>query len=162
MAEKKRGYTPWEIMMIGEWVGITFDDVVYQTNVRLGPLTPRNSQGQFTRDELRMLGVWRRRADAVVYLPDRLLLVEAVLTSNPGKLSVLELYELLVPQTPELAPYLHLPVQKTLLYCIEDPVLNVLAERKGILAIQYVPTFFDAWFDKLRHRDKRAPRSDFI
>jgi len=160
MAKSKRGYTAWEIMMIGEWVAQTFPDVEWQTNVRLGSLIPRNKSGRFTKEELRLLGVWRRRVDAVVYLPDRLLLVEAVLQSHPGKLSMLKLYEKLVPQTPELRPYRDLPVQKVLLYCIEDPVLNILAKEEDILPIQFVPSFFDQWFDKLRHRDKRAPRSE--
>jgi len=160
MAKSKRGYTAWEIMMIGEWVAQTFPDVEWQTNMRLGSLTPRNKDGRFTVDELRLLGVWRRRVDAVVYLPDRLLLVEAVLQSHPGKLSMLKLYEKLVPQTPELRPYRELPVQKVLLYVIEDPVLNILAKEEGILTIQFVPSFFDEWFDKLARRKTRAPRSE--
>ena len=158
MAAKNRGYTPWETRMIGEWVATTFPDVEWATNVRLGSLTPRNDRGQFTREELRALGVFRRRVDAVVYLPDRLLLVEAVLAAQPGKLSTLQLYEALVPQTPELAAYRELPVQKVLLFCIEDPVLTELARQQDILPIQFVPSFFDEWFAKLRLRDQRAPR----
>ena len=160
MAPQKRGYTQWETMMIGEWVAQTFPDVEWQTNVRLGSLTPRNEQGRYTVEELRLLGVWRRRVDAMVFLPDRLLLVEAVLRSQPGKVSTLNLYEMLVPQTPELRPYRHLPVQKVLLYCIEDPVLNILAKKENILPIQFVPSFFDEWFEKLARRKTRAPRSD--
>jgi len=160
MTPQKRGYTHWEISMIGEWVAESFPDVEWQTNVRLGSLTPRNDMGQFTVEELRLLGVWRRRVDAIVYLPDRLLLVEAVLKSHPGKLSMLKIYAMLVPETPELRPYRHLPVQKVLLYVIEDPFVNILAKEDDILPIQFVPSFFDEWFDKLRHRDKRAPRSE--
>jgi len=154
---KNRTYTPWEIMMIGEWVAETFPDVEWGTNVRLGPMTPRNGHGRFTQDELRLLGVWRRRVDALVYLPDRLLLVESVMRSDPGKLSQLELYEILIPQTPELQPYLHLRIQKVLLYVIEDPALLILCKRKDILPIQFVPSFFNEWFAHLRPRDRRVP-----
>ena len=160
MTEKKRGYTPWEIMMIHEWVATTFPDVRWQTNVRLGPITPRNKRGRFTADELQMLGVHRRRVDAIVFLPDRLLLVEAVLRSDPGKLSILKLYEMLLPQTPELKEYEALEVQKVLLFVIEDPTLSILAKREGIMPIQFVPSFFDQWFNKLRHRDRRTPATD--
>ena len=159
MAAKNRGYTPWEIRMIGEWVATTFPDVQWETNVRLGSLTPRSELGQFTQEELGALGVWRRRVDTIVYLPDRLLLVEAVLRSHPGKVAMLQLYEALVPQTPELAAYSHLPVQKVLLFVIEDPTLTLLAQQQGILTIQFVPSFFDEWFAKLARRDQRAPRS---
>jgi len=160
MATQKRGYTPWEIMMIGEWVATTFPDAPWQTNVRLGPITPRNSQGRFTVEELTMLGIHRRRVDAVVFLPDRLLLVEAVLRSDPGKLSILKLYEMLLPQTPELREYLDLEVQKVLLFVIEDPTLSLLARKEDILPIQFVPSFFDEWFNKLRYRDRRTPGTD--
>lgn len=160
MAKSNRSYTPWEIMMIGEWVAQTFPDVEWQTNVRLGALPPRNDLGRFTEDELRLLGVWRRRADAIILLPDRLVLVEAVLQSHPGKLSMLKLYEKLIPQTPELRPYWGFPIQKVLLYVIEDQVVNLLAAEENILAIQFVPTFFDEWFNKLARRKTRSPRSD--
>jgi len=158
MASKNRGYTTWEIRMIGEWVAQTFPDVEWQTNVRLGTLTPRDEYGRFSHAELELLGVWRRRADAIVYLPDRLLLVESVLRAHPGKLAMLQLYERLIPQTPELEQYKHLLVQKVLLYVIEDPTLTIMAQQQGILTIQFVPSFFDEWFATLRPRDKRASR----
>jgi len=149
-------------MMISEWVAKTFPNVRWQTNVRLGKPQPRNVDGLYERDELILLGVWRRRVDAIVFLHDRLLLIEAILRADPGKISVLKLYERLVPQTPELAEFRDLPIQKVLLYAIEDPVLNVLAREEGILPIQYVPSFFDKWFSKLAGRKKRTPRSDFL
>ena len=153
----QRKWTPWEMTMIGEWVERTFGDVEYRTNVRVGRIQPRAARGTYAEDELAMIGVWRRFVDAVVILPDRLLLVEAVMRADPGKLSQLRLYEKLLPQTPELQEYLHLPVQKVLLYCIRDPALELLAQEDNILTVRYVPTFFDEWFRKLRPRDKRAP-----
>jgi len=159
MGKSERPYHAWETMMIGEWVAQTFPTARWVTNVRLGTLQPRNDHGQFSQGELELLGVWRRRVDAIVYLPDRLLLVEAVLRSHPGKLSVLKLYEALARQTPELADFQALPIQLVLLYCVEDPVLNELARQQGILCVQYVPTFFDAWFATLRRREQQASRS---
>jgi len=154
----ERTWTPWEMRMVGEWVSSSFGDVRYQTNVRVGRIQPRADDGTYDRDELAMLGVWRRFVDAIVYLPDRLLLVEAVMRADPGKLAQLELYERLLPQTLELQDYLHLPVQKVLLYCIQDPALELLAKEKGILAIRFTPSFFDEWFNKLRGRHQRAPQ----
>jgi len=159
---KGQPYTPWEIMMVSEWVSRTFPDVRFSTNFRLGPIQPRAPDGTYSADELTIIGVWRRRVDTLVYLSDRLLLVEGVMRADPGKIAVLKLYEKLIPQTPELAEFSHLPIQKVLLYCIEDPVLNVLAAEEGILAIQYIPSFFDSWFNKLRGFEKRAPQWGFL
>lgn len=147
--------------MVGEWVSRTFPHSHWQTQVRLGRIQPRNPDGKFTSEEKRMLGLWRRRIDCIVYLPDRLLLVEAVLGAKPGKISVLKLYGKLVPQTPELAEYHHLPVQLVFLYAIEDPVLNVVAREEGILPIRFVPSFFDEWLETLAPRHRRAPLSTF-
>ena len=156
-----RTWTPWESRMIGEWVRSSFGDVKVQTNVRLGRIQPRAPGGTYSEDELTMLGVWRRFVDAIVYLPDRLLLVEAVMRADPGKLSQLELYAELVDQTEELKDYLHLQRQLVLLYCIQDPAVDVLAQRKGILSIRFVPSFFDEWFSTLRPRKQRAPQGPF-
>lgn len=153
----RKTWTPWEQRMVGEWVGATFGDVKYQTNVRLGRLQPRSDDGTFTYDEKVMLGVWRRFVDALVWLPDRLLLVEAGMREDPGKLSQLELYETLLPQTEELRDSLELPVQKVLLYCIEDPAVNALARQKHILPIRFVPSFYDEWLRTLPARMRRAP-----
>jgi len=156
MAERQKR-REWEAMMIGEWLAITFPDAPWESNVRLGTATPRLPDGHYTEEDLRYLGVWRRRIDAVVYLEDRLLLVEAAMRADPGKLAKLKLYERLIPQTPELAEWRRYPIQKVLLYTIEDPVLVTLAREEGILPIQFVPSFFDEWFASLRPRDKRVP-----
>jgi hypothetical protein len=153
----RRKWTPWEQRMVGEWVSRTFGDVRYQTNVRLGKIQPRTAGGQFTEEELSMTGVWRRFVDAVVWLPDRLILVEAALRADPGKLGQLELYRTLVPQTPELQDYRKLPIQLVFVYCIEDPAVNSLARVKGILPVLFLPTFYEEWLSTLPARKKRAP-----
>lgn len=153
-----RKWTPWEQRFVGEWVSSTFPDAEYRTNVRVGRVQPRAPDGTYSAEELTLLGVWRRFVDAIVILPDRLLLVEAGMREDPGKLSQLKLYERLLPQTPELQEYLHLPVQKILLYCIQDTAVDSLAMEENITPILFVPSFFDEWFSKLRPRDKRAPQ----
>lgn len=162
MAHKGQPWTPWETMMISEWIGRTFSDVEFRTMVRLGKIQPRLQDGTYTEDEERMLGVHRRHADAIAILPDRLLLIEAIMRADPGKLAVLELYEMLLPQTPELQQFVHLPIQKVLLYAIEDPAVCELARRKNILAVHYVPTFFETWLSGLRARHQRSIRNNLI
>jgi len=160
MPHKGQPWTPWETMMIAEWVGRTFGDVEFRTMVRLGKIQPRLADGTYTEDEERMLGVHRRYADAIVILPDRILLIEAIMRADPGKLAVLELYELLLPQTPELQQFSQLPIRKVLLYAIEDPVVSELAKRKDILPVHYVPSFFERWLSGLKERHQRAPRTE--
>ncbi len=161
MSAKRKKRREWELEFVGEWVTKTFPHARYQTQVRLGRIQPRAPDGQFTVEEKRMLGLWRRRIDCIVFLPDRLLLVEAVLRALPGKLMVLKLYEKLVRQTPELSEYHDLPIQKILLYAIEDPVLLVIAREEGITPIRFVPRWYDEYLATLRPRDRRASLSTF-
>lgn len=158
MPHKGQSWTPWEIRMIGEWVNRTFPDAEYRTQVRLGRIQPRLPNGTYSADEEKTLGNWRRYADAIVILSDRLLLVEAVMRADPGKISVLNLYEALIPQTAELAEFFRLPIQKVFLFAIEDPTINELAKRERILPILYVPSFFEEWLSKLAARHKRVPQ----
>lgn len=156
---KGQSWTPWELNMIGEWLRKTFGDVRYKTQFRLGKIQPRLPDGTYGRDEMGMLGRWRRYADAVVFLPDRLLVIEAVMKSDPGKISTLQLYGMLVPQTPELADYSHLPVKLVLIFAIEDPWVTEQCRRNGILPVHFVPSNFDEWFSKLAARARRATRT---
>lgn len=156
---KKRDWHPWELDMISEWLGKTFPDAPFKTQVRLGRIQPRLSNGTFTVDEEAMLGRWRRYADAIAFLDDRLLLIEAVMKADAGKLSILELYEMLIPQTPELTEWSLLPIQKVLLFAIEDPWLTELCRRKDILPVHFVPRNFEQWLETLRPRAKRASQA---
>jgi hypothetical protein len=159
MPHKGQSWTPWEYEMIGEWVSRTFGDVEWRTQVRLGPIQPRLPDGTWTEEEGRMLGRWRRYVDAVVILPDRLLVVEACMMADAGKISILQLYKMLVPQTPELAEYKDLPIQMVFLYAVEDRNLSELARQQGILPVHFVPSNFESWFNKLAARAKRPPQT---
>ena len=151
----------WELEFTTEWMTRTYSDAEWQTNVQLGPIQPRNELGQFTQGELTMLGVWRRRIDALVYLPDRLVMIEAVMRSNPGKLAILELYRRLIPQTPELAKFWDFDVDLVLLYVIRDPIVNEIARERNIIPIQYVPVWFLDWFKSLLPRQRQTSQSAF-
>ncbi len=48
MAHKGQPWTPWETMMISEWVGRTFGDVEIRTMVRLGKIQPRTQRVRST------------------------------------------------------------------------------------------------------------------
>ncbi|MCW3990623.1 MAG: hypothetical protein NWE88_11185, partial [Candidatus Bathyarchaeota archaeon] len=73
----KRAWQPREMQMVAEWLAKNFPGDPYMTRVRLG--TPRSStpRADMTPEELAMVGVWRRWADAIVILRDRILLIEA-------------------------------------------------------------------------------------
>ena len=105
-----------------------------------------------------MLGTFRRWADAVVVSREELVVIEAKIRSMPGAISQLQLYGELVPQTPELRPYLGLPRVLELVVAVEDPAVRRLAERSGIRHRVYRPAWLPIYLEQLKRRETRAPR----
>jgi len=146
------------MQLLHEWLAKNFPNNIVMTRVRLGAPLGELLSEDLTPAERRMFGVWRRWADAIVILQDKILLIEAAIRPNPGKIAQLELYEMLIPQTPELLPWKDLPIEKILLYAIEDPAVTYLARQKGIRAIYYRPPWIDAYLEELYPRERRGPR----
>ena len=145
--------------MLGEWLEKTYPDKNYYTRVRLGR-PPAVAFGEpLPPEELAMLGVWRRWADAVVVLPDRLVLVEAAIRPDPGDISKLQLYASLLPHTPEFRQEKDKPIELVLLYSLVDPILVKLAREQGIKVVYYQPSWLQAYLDILYPRERRAPIS---
>jgi len=92
-----------------------------------------------------------------VIMPDRLILIEAKIRPNPGVISQLELYEHLLPFTPELAEHKRKPIEKVLLCAINDPVVTSMARNRGIKVVQFRPPWVDEYMKIIFPRERRAP-----
>lgn len=154
-----RKWQPREMRMLAEWLAEQWPRTEYLTRVRLGRIEPRVDAAELTAGELRAIGVHRRWADAVVLLPDRVLLIEAKIRPQPGVISQLELYARLLPHTPELAEHAEKPIEMILLYAIEDELINQLAREAGIRCIAYHPDWIDAYVDELYPRERQGGRT---
>ena len=80
----------------------------------------------------------------MVFLPDRLILIEGKILPQPGVISQLKLYEELIPKTPELFEHRGKPIEKVLVCAIEDRLISELARREGVR----VQIFHPAWIDE--------------
>ena len=143
--------------MVSEYLAKHYPDYPTRTRVRVGSIHPELRPEQLTEPERRAVGVWRRWADAIVIMPDRLILIEAAIRPNPGDISQLELYEHLLPKTPELAEHKDKPIEKVLLFALEDPVIVSLARERGIQVVYFHPPWIDEYLKILYPRERRAP-----
>lgn len=159
MPRQKRRWQPREQRMVSEWLAKNYGQYSYRTRVRLGSIHPTLHPERLSAEERNLVGLWRRWADAVVFLPDRLLLIEAKIRPEPGVISQLDLYSSLLPQTPELAEWQHLPIEKVLLYAIDDPALIALARQHGIRCIMYQPEWLDDYLRILFPRERSGHRT---
>ena len=156
MAKKVRKWEAREMRLVSEWIAREYPDRPYRTNVRLGSLHPRLKGKFLSESELRMAGVFRRWADALVFLDDRIILIEGAIRPQPGDISVLRLYKRLIPNTPDLAEYSNLPVEMVLLCSIPDPVLVELAREDGIRVVVYRPKWIEEYMEVLYPRERTA------
>ena len=155
--ESKRQWQPREMRMVSEFLAERYPDLPYKTRVRLGSIHPDLKPHQLSESEKRMVGVFRRWADAIVFAPDRLILIEAAIRPSPGDISQLELYMHLVPMTPELQAYKDFSIEPLLVYCIEDPVIVEMARQRGIKVVYFHPSWIDDYLQILYPRERRAP-----
>ena len=96
-------------------------------NTAIGP-APEILSKQHPEIPLENFRRWRFWIDAVVILPDRMVLIEGKLRTPAEGLGQLLLYKALLSQTPELEPYKRLPVEMVLVTPRPDPrVIGVAA-----------------------------------
>jgi len=148
-----REYIRWEDRLISEWLAKTYPGVEFRMHVRLGPDDMRDEGGKFSPSRIRMHQVYKSRCDAIVFLPDRLILVEAAVIMTPTKVTQLELYQRMIPTTPDLAPWRHLPIEPLLLYCVEHPMLATMAREKGFRTVQYIPDWLPDRLSRLEGKE---------
>ena len=156
MAQEKRQWQAREMRMVSEFLAKHYGEYETRTRVRVGSIHPDLKPEQLSNGERRAVGVWRRWADAVVFMPDRLILIEAAIRPEPGKISQLELYERLLPLTPELAEHKHKKIEKVLLFALEDPVLVEMARSRGIKAVYFCPEWISEYMKILEPRKRRS------
>ncbi|MBA7518434.1 hypothetical protein ES705_10504 [subsurface metagenome] len=150
----KRDWQPREQRLVSEFVARFYGDYESRTHVHLGSTPPR-LKGKFITDEdARLVGVFRRWADAIVFMPDRLILIEGKILPQPGVLSQLKLYEELIPKTPELSEHRGKPIEKIIVCAIEDPLITELARREGVGVRIYRPSWINSYMKKLHPWEK--------
>jgi len=147
------------MQMLTEWLTKTQKGKRWLTRVRLGSPKPEIPRPEMSEEERAMIGSWRRWADAIILEKDKVTIIEAAIRPDPGKISQLELYRKLFPHTPEYQAWSGVPIDLILLYAIEDPATNLLAREKGILAIEYKPTWLPAYLNLLMPRERRGVRT---
>lgn len=157
-AKPTRAWQPREMQMLSEFLAKVYPNARVATRVRLGTPKSEVPTAWMSQEEKAMIGSWRRWADAVILEDDKVTIVEAAIRPDPGKISQLELYKLLWPQTPEYVAWHGLPVHLMIVYAIEDPATLYLARQKGIHCVQYQPTWLPDYLTLLMPRERRGVR----
>lgn len=135
----------WEAEMLSEWAAKFFPNAIVKERVSLGRIPAELMKPAMTELDLALAGRFRRWADMVIIEDTSMKVVEGMIVASPGKVGQLELYLELVPATPELLPYKNCTLEAILVYCVEDPMVNYMARKKGFRVWQFIPSFYDLW-----------------
>lgn len=146
-----------ETKWVAEYCAKFYPDFPVRYNVRLGPPREELVRLYGLEKALRMSQPWRVRADALVIKPDELILIEGKLYRPLDGLSKLPMYKSLIPSTPELAAYKHLPVRMQLLVVEVSSSIEELARQHGVELVKWAPTWvIEVWREKDLYWTKEA------
>lgn len=129
----------WQIRLVEEFIGRYLPGHPYQIRKRVGPFPRWVRESALDEGGAMLVGSFRRCVDAVVFLPDRNLLIEGRLRADFGAVGELETYEELLPQTPELAELNQKPIEKVLVCVKDDPVVSAMAREQQIRVVLFRP-----------------------
>lgn len=146
-----------ESRLLAEFLATRYKGQRVSLQPRVGAIQPADGNEGLPEGEIRMLSSKRRYPDAIVLLPDRVVIIEAALRADVGKLALLDLYARLFPVTPDFLQYRNYPVEKLLVSATPDAALEALARSYGIRVEVYQPEWVSTWLASLRPRDRRAP-----
>jgi len=129
------------------------------TNIRVGPLEPHVPRDGLSDAQKRLMGSFRRYADAVVVLPGELVVVETTMLKAVMKIGPLLEYLKLVPETPELAQFLSRPVRGELVSPIPDPRTADLCRESGLRFVVFEVDWLDFFIAEKGARFRQASLS---
>ena len=135
----KRKYRIVHESYLAEWLGMHFPPGTWRTNVRLGKVR-LPAPHELTPAERRFLkGAFGASADAIVFLPDKVIIIEAMVRHEPGALEDLIKYKMLFKETEEFREHWNKPIELILLTPLEAPTYEKLAKHFGVKVVKYKP-----------------------
>ena len=136
MARKSRQV---ESRMVVEYLKDTYSQFSYITNCPLGKVDEALMREVGYKSALGITRPFRPMVDAVVILPNYLVLVEAKVWQVLAGMSKLPFYKSLIPFTPELKDYLPREVLMELVVGQTNSNLEIMARDQGIAIKLYRP-----------------------
>ena len=152
-----RKYTIVHEQYLTEWLMKNYPLGSWSTNVRLGVPSPKLVEATVTPEERRALKIWTAQADAIVTLPDKVIIVEALVRPEWWKIQQLKMYGKLFKSTPEFKEHWHKPLELLLLTTVDSPFHAKMAEMEGIRYVLYQPEWIIPYIQRYGVRRRRPP-----
>jgi hypothetical protein len=134
---------------VSEYVLATYPQAKTRFRVPLGDI-PASFTEQFGATKAaRAYRPWRPEVDALIELPDRLILLEGKIFKAMDGLSKLPVYASMVPITPELAEIKSKPLEMHLLVVRALPWVQQAAQMQHVTVVEWAPLWIvQIWEDR--------------
>jgi hypothetical protein len=132
-----------ETRMVAEYLKENYSKYSFITKQPLGRIPEELAAKEGYKRAVGLMRPFRPEVDAVVMLPGALLVVEAKVWNIVNGLAKLPLYKSLVPHTPELKQYHHLPIIMELVVGWTNPNLEIMARDLGVRVRVFCPDWLN-------------------
>ena len=142
-----------------EWLGITYPPGTWRTNVRLGKVRPP-APHELSPEERRLLrGAFGASADAIVLLPDKVVIVEAMVRHEPGAGEDLLKYKMLFKETEEFREHWDKPIELVIVTPLDVSAYERFYREMGIKVVNYRPAWVIEYLNTYPTRFRRGKLS---
>lgn len=138
-AESTRPYIQRERVWIQAYIDAFFRGAEVRYQHKLGPIVLARGVTIGDDAEGRALRVFSRRADAVIFSPGEIVVIEGKRRPRPSDISQLEYYLAIAPDTPGDKRFQERPIRGLLLWARNDPVLAAFARGRGLQVVTWLP-----------------------
>jgi hypothetical protein len=139
-AKKGRKKINWESQFAREYIEKFYGTYPHWYRIEVGPLPEGFDNPIYTKV--------RRYADAIVRMPDHMLIIEMKMMAKPEVAAQIEIYRDLFRDTPLFSKYAEEKVVCKVVCAMCDDATKTYLERRGIELEIYKPANYDAWYAK--------------
>jgi len=142
-----------------EFLMLNFPPGTWKTNVDLGNVkVPENVS--VTPEEYRYLKrSFAATADAVVFLEDKVVIIEAMVRDEPGAIEDLLRYKKLFQEDTDFIQYRDKPIELWLVTPLQSPHKQKMAEEMGIKWVYYSPAWIWEYLSRYERKFWRGSLS---
>ena len=126
---------------LAEYLGVTYPPGTWRTNVRLGKVRAPETERLSPQERRLLLGAFGASADAIVLLPDKVVIIEAMVRHEPGAGEDLLKYRMLFRETEEFKEYWDKPIDMVLLTPLDVTAYERFYREMGIRVEVYRPAW---------------------
>jgi len=160
MPKKNRKYRIIHEPYLTEWLSQEYPPGSWKTNVRLGKIRKKAKERAHNPEEERALMPFLASCDAIIFLEDRVDIIEAMVRQQPGKIEQLVKYERLFKMTEDFREFWKYPTRKVLLTPLEQEFLEEFRKEFGVEIETYRPPWVMEYIRSLPRRQTRGKLSE--